>query len=89
MYTSEFKGIKFVEGHPESAKVLGHLEVSVGGQAQLKSLDDVKEALVRKVKAMSGNALINFKYGQKSSFWGSLLSLDSVNWYGSGDAANL
>lgn len=86
MYTTIFSGIIFVEGkHPE-ATAIQKIEVSIGGfSAQLKSLNDVKAKLAESARQLGANAVIEFKYGQKSSWW----SGDSVKWYGSGVAAKL
>jgi hypothetical protein len=92
MYSSEFRGIQFIEGLPEGVRILRHLDVRIDGvfsQAQLKSIDDVKLILVEQVRAEGGNALVNFKYGQRSSLWSTLVGIDNVGWYGSGDAAVL
>ena len=92
MYSSEFQGIQFIEGLPGGARILRHLDIRIDGvfsQAQLKTIDDVKAALVPQIRAAGGNALVNFKYGQRSSFWSTLVGIDNVGWYGSGDAAVL
>jgi len=90
MYTSEYDGILFVEGHPENAKIICHVEAKLHGiftQPHLKTLDDVKKKIVGDVKSKGGNSLINFKYGQTSSFWSTLIGIDNICWYGSGDVA--
>lgn len=88
MYTTLHDGIRFVEGRPDDARILGPVEVSIGGaltSAQLKSLDDVKQLLVERAKAAGGNAVVCFRYGQRSvGFWESLFHRDDVGWYGSG-----
>ena len=69
--------------------VIKHISIDIDGgltHSQLKTLDDLKTELAREVLFFGGNALKNFKYGQRSvGFLGSILSLDDVNWYGSGD----
>ncbi len=92
MYQSELEGVLFIEGQPEGVRSIGHVEVKLNGafsQAQLKSLEDVKRELIKKVRAKNGNCLINFKYGQRTSFWTTLISLDDVGWYGSGDVVSI
>lgn len=92
MYVSEFDGVLFVEGSVPGTKVIDHLNVKLNGafsQAQLKTLDDVKRALVKKLRELGGNAILNFKYGQRSSFWVTLVGIDDVGWYGSGEAVLL
>jgi len=73
MYWSQFGDVYFVEGSPSSTRDLGSVSVEVGGtfqHAQLRTLDDVKRAMSAKVRAKGGNAVIGFKYGQKSvGFW--------------------
>ena len=93
MHTTVFDGIKFVEGCPPSAKVIKPITVKIGGvltSAQLKNLDDVKRLMVNQTRAAGGNAVIEFKYGQKSvGFWRSLIDRDDVHWYGEGKVALL
>jgi hypothetical protein len=86
-----FDGIGFIEERVPKAKVLGPIDVQVGGafsHAQLRTLDDVKCAMVPLVRAQGGNAVVSFTYGQKSvGFWMSLFRLDDVCWYGRGEIA--
>ncbi len=92
MYSSSFDGILFVEGQPDNATILGAAKVELNGiftQAQLKNLDDVKRKLASQVKNRNGNSLVNFKYGQRSTFLTTLLGIDDVGWYGSGDIAKI
>lgn len=92
MYYSQFDGIYFVEGSLPDAEVIREISTSINeffGQSQLKSLDDVKRKMVNAVRALGGNAIVEFKYGQKSSFWQSLLGLDDVSWYASGKIARI
>jgi hypothetical protein len=90
MYAAQYKGVWFVEGMPNGCRLLGPISTEINeafGQSQLKSLDDVKERMVGLVHQMGGNAVVNFKYGQRSSFWKSLWGVDNVWWYGSGQIA--
>lgn len=88
MRITMYDGIRFIEGMPDGATVLGDACVSIGGifqSSQLKNLDDVKALMVSRVRQAGGNAVANFKYGQKSvGFLSSLLQRDDVAWYGSG-----
>ena len=91
-YTSLYKGIIFVEGFEPTAKVLGNVEYKkkFSFNAQIQTLDAVKDQLVEQAVSLGANAVIDFKYGQKSSGWfkSSLFSLDdNIKWYGSGIAA--
>ena len=91
MYTTVFEGIKFVEGCPPGTRVLMPIRIEIGGvftSAQLKNLDDVKRIMVQQTKRTSGNAVVDFKYGQRSvGFWRSLIDRDDVHWYGEGKIA--
>lgn len=90
MYSAEYKGIYFVEGIPKSARIIREISTEINqffGQNQLKSLDDVKARMVDAVKTSGGNAVVDFKYGQKSSFWKSLIAMDDVHWFASGKIA--
>ena len=94
MYQSEYQGVLFIEGTPDEFEALGPVQVSIDGfgltQAQLMTLDDVKDLMLSKVRELGGNAVVDFKYGQKSvGFWKSLMSLDDVAWYGTGTIAKI
>ncbi len=92
MYFDIHKGVYFVEGVPIGARRISAISTKLDGvfsNSQLKSLDDVKDKMVSDVKAKGGNAVIDFKYAQKSSFWRSLISLDDVRWEASGIVANI
>lgn len=93
MFTSTFEGIRFVEGRPPGAVILGPVDVRIGGvlrSAQLRSLDDVKRLMAERVRSAGGNAVVDFQYGQRSvGFWASLFQRDDVNWYGKGMIASL
>jgi len=86
-YTTVYNGIVFIEGENKEAqiikKVKSDLSFKIG--AQLKSLNNVKDDLVQKVKSSNGNCLLNFKYGQKSRW----LAIDDVAFWGEGNSALL
>ena len=88
MYNTEMDGIIFVEGRfPEEARMIRPISVKIHGvlsQAQLKSLNDVKKAMASQARGMGGNAIVEFKYGQRSTFLTTLLGIDDVSWYGEG-----
>ena len=91
-YVSVYKGIVFIEGYEPTARLLGRVEYDkkFSYNAQLKTLDAVKEQLADKAVAMGANAVVEFAYGQKSSGWfkSVLLALDdNIKWYGYGMAA--
>jgi len=91
MYESVFNGVRFIEGRPERARLLAPVSVQIGGvfqSAQLKNLDDVKRLMARQVLEAGGNAVVDFKYGQKSvGLLASFFQRDDVNWHGSGTIA--
>jgi hypothetical protein len=93
VYTTTFEGITFIEGRPESARIIKPIRIEIGGvftSAQLKNLDDVKRLMVGDARKAGGNAVVNFKYGQRSvGFWRSLIDRDDVHWYGTGSIAVL
>ena len=93
MYTTVFEGLTFVEGCPPSAKIIKPIRVEIGGvltSAQLKNLDDVKRLMADQTRRAGGNAVVDFKYGQRSvGFLRSLIDRDDVHWYGEGKAALL
>jgi hypothetical protein len=93
MFTTHFDDIAFVEGLPKDCEHIRRIKVEIGGviqQAQLKSLDDVKRAMAADAKRAGGNAIVDFKYGQRSVGWlRSLWQMDDVNWYGTGIVAVL
>ena len=93
-YTTIYKGIIFIEGEEPTAKILGAVEYKklFSFNAQIQTIDCVKDQLVEQTIALGGNAVINFKYGQKSSGWfkSSLFALDdNIKWHGNGLAAIL
>ncbi len=86
-YSTIFEGIIFVEGMESDAQLLGRVECDLSFKfgAQLKNLNDVKSSLAQRARLMGANAVLNFKYGQKSRW----LAIDDVAYFGSGDAAIL
>ena len=91
MYSDFSDGIYFVEGAPAGARRIAPVSTKIDGMfsnAQLKSLDDIKTAMAAEARRKGGNAVIDFKYGQRQrSFWGSLFSLDDVRWEATGTIA--
>ena len=91
MYFDCYNGIWFIEGFPVGTKVISPISTTLDGvlfsQSQLKSLDDVKAKMALVAKKIGANAIVDFKYCQKSSFWRSLLSIDDIRWEASGKIA--
>lgn len=93
-YTSIYKGVIFIEGAEQTATILGQVEYKkhFSFNSQIQTIDSVKDQLIEQTLALGGNAIIDFKYGQKSSGWfkSSLFCLDdNIKWYGNGLAAIL
>jgi len=86
-YTSFYKGIAFIEGNIPNAKIVKpNVSARLGGfGSHLKTLTDVKDILVNQCISSNANAVINFKYGQKTR----LLAIDDMVFFGSGDLAVL
>ena len=93
-YKSIMDGIIFVEGPMDSVRQLGHVQYTKDSfyNQQLKNLTDIKKQLISKARSLGANAIVNFKYGQKSTsaFRSLLLSYDdNINWYAEGTAVLL
>ena len=86
-YTTVYKDIVFIEGDHPKAKRNQFVETSLNGiGAQFKTLNDVKDELVESAKINGCNCILDFRYGQKQSWW---TSFDFVKYYGSGVCAIL
>jgi len=87
MHWSEHKGVFFVEGSPANAKRDRPITTELNAffsQNHLKSLDDLKDRMAERAASSGCNAIIEFKYGQRSSFWKSIVGMDNILWFGSG-----
>ena len=85
-------GVAFVEGEVPPLRLIGPIQTEINGfftSNQLKNLDDLQKKMAKTVCERGGNAILNFQYGQRSTFWKSLLGRDDVFWYGSGQIAVL
>lgn len=92
MYWAEYRGVFFVEGDVTGARRQGPIDTKHDGgwsQSQLKSLDTLKAVMAERAKQAGCNAVIDFRYGQKNTFWRSLLSIDDVWWHASGTIAQI
>ena len=90
MYWAEYKGVFFVEGMPTRSQIIKSIDTKLDGvftQSQLKSLDAIKDKMIVAVRDAGGNAVVDFKYGQRTSFWSSFVSLDDVRWFATGKIA--
>lgn len=86
-YTTIYDNIVFIEGNDLDAKRLAPIKCDLSFKlgAQLKNLRDVKADMAVKARQMGANAVLDFKYGQKSR----LLAMDDVAYFGSGIGAML
>ena len=86
-YTTKFEGIYFIEGFVKEFQEISLIksDLSFKFGAQLKNLNDVKQDLARKAKSIGANAVLDFKYGQKSRW----LAIDDVAFFGSGIACKI
>ena len=81
--TTVFKDIVVSEGELENAKFVAQVKYTYGSfGSQLKNLTDVKGDLCKQASSHGCNAIANFKYGQKASWF----SLDDTKWWGEADA---
>lgn len=87
---TERAGVRFDEKKPATFRFMFHLDTRLNsglGQDQLKSLQDVKEAMALQARSRGADYIANFTYGQKNgSVLQQLWSLDNVMWFASGDA---
>ena len=88
-YCSVYEDIIFVEGETDYLELKGEIEYKKDSfyNQQLKSLYNIKHQFAENAKATGANAVIRFKYGQKSMSWfkSALLAFDdNVKWYGTG-----
>ena len=84
---SELDGVFFTEAKTiEGARDLGKVMVKIPGQN--KDIRAVKAELVKKVRALNGNALVGFTYGQQGNPWYKSITglFDAEHWHGSGRA---
>lgn len=91
-YIAVYKEIIFIEGEEPLAKELEKIEYKkrFSFNSQIKTLDCVKDQLAEQAIKLGGNAVVKFKYGQKSYGWfrASLCSIDdNIKWYGNGVVA--
>ena len=91
VYTTIYEGILFIEGHCDFIEFKSRVEYKKDSffNQQFRNLDDIKHQLAEKAKMIGANAIINFKYGQKTiPFFKAILlgTDDNVNWFASGEA---
>ena len=84
-YSTIFDEIIFVEGAEPDSRLLEQISCVFSFKlgAQLKNLNDVKRSLAQQAKSVGANAVLDFKYGQKSRWF----AVDDVAYFGSGVAA--
>lgn len=80
---TECEGVFFTEGRISSGTRLGR--VTAESRRQNQNLDALKQELSRKVRALGGNALDEFRYVQQAT----VFSFSSTRWRASGDAVKV
>lgn len=66
--------------------------ISVSRSRQNANLQEIKALMAREAKACGANAIVGFRYGQRSHKWWQqafTLKWDTESWFGEGDAVNL
>ncbi len=89
VHGTECEAVFFTEAAIPGARVLEHISVEISRQNA--SLSEVKNRLAQSVRQKGGNALMNFRYGQKAHKWYEqvlTLKWDSESWYGEGDVVS-
>ena len=92
MHWSQHRGVYFVEGSPLSSQRKQSITTELNeffSQNHLKTLDDLKDRMAQQAISSGCNAVIDFKYGQRSSFWKSIMGMDNILWFGSGTLATI
>ena len=80
-YKTVYDDVIFIEGTDSRVAVKGKVKYKYGlFNSQLKDLNSVKASLASQAKFQRCNCIVEFKYGQKSSW----LSLDDTKWFGEG-----
>lgn len=80
-YKSVYDNIIFIEGQDSRVNVKGKVKYKFGSfGSQLKGLNQVKDSLSKQAKSHRCNCIVEFQYGQKSSWF----SIDDTKWFGEG-----
>jgi hypothetical protein len=83
-------GVFFTEDKVAGAAVIRRVEADISRQNS--NLSEIKEELSRQALSFGGNAVMNFKYGQKKHQWWELVftfKWDTESWFGTGDVVKL
>lgn len=86
-YPTVYNGVIFIETPFAEGQVVSSVSVDLSFKfgAQLKTLNDVKEAMALKAAKLGCNCVSEFKYGQKSRW----LAIDDVAFFGNGVAMKI
>jgi len=85
-FKTVYDGVIFIEGKDPRVSIKGNVNYKYGSiGSQLKSLNDVKKALAYQAQSQGCNCIVEFEYGQKSSWF----SLDDMKWFGNGKCGTL
>jgi hypothetical protein len=88
---TETDGIFFTESHaPPGTSIL--YDISVRRNRQNSNLGEVKTLMAAEARRVGANAVVRFKYGQRShKWWEQMFTFrwDSESWFGEGQAVLL
>lgn len=80
-------GVYFCESMPPGVKAIRRIDVNISRQNA--HLEDVKAEMARSARASGANAIVGFRYGQRSHKWWQQVftfKWDSESWFGEGEA---
>jgi hypothetical protein len=90
MHVTTQDGIAFYETRPAGYEPIESINVESAGILSMKSLRDVKHELAVRASRVGGNAIVDFKYGQRSyGIFRSLFHLGDHYWHGAGTIARV
>jgi hypothetical protein len=86
---TEFEGVKFFEGAGPPGRRLGKVSVTISRQNS--NLSEVKRELALQARRLGGDAVVEYRYGQRAHRWFELLlpKWDTESWWGAGEAMRL
>ena len=85
-FVSVYQGVVFIEGdHPRAIKRYTANTRLKGFGAQLKNLNDLKQAMAQTAYSCGCNCVVNFTYGQVAK----IMAIDDVAFVGDGFYATL
>ncbi len=83
-------GVYFCESMPPDVKSIQRIDVTISRQNA--HLEEVKAEMARRARASGANAVVGFRYGQRSHKWWQqvfTIKWDSESWFGEGEAISI